>query len=210
MKLKLLLIAALLFTTGAGQAESEKKETGLEATTTTADVASKPETGAAVEEGKQNSEDRCLASEEIIKDIEAREAAIKQKETQFAEREKEIEAQKVALKEEMAKLETMRAEIQGIRGRELAANEEKVNKLIETFEGMSPKSAAAVLAKVDEELAVTALSRLSTVKAGKILGQLDPVKSSQLSEMIAFGPNKKGKEKANGESNQRAPAAAKQ
>ena len=155
-------------------------------------------------------ESKCLASEEIIRDLEAREKVLKEKETSIAEREKDIEAQKTALKEELTKLETTRAEIQGIRGKDLAEHEEKINKLIEAFESMSPKSAAAVISKVDEELAVTALSRLTTTKAGKILAVMDPVKSSHLSELIAFGNPKasKGKEKDSGESTQRAPASS--
>lgn len=207
MKLQIFLIASLFLAITVGQAEAENKGQDVPA----AAKEEKAVEPAKVASSESDNSGKCLASEEIIKDIEEREESVKQKETAISEREKDVEAQKIALKEEVAKLEAMRAEIQGVRGKEIAANEEKINKLIETFETMSPKAAAAVLAKVDEELAVTTLSRLSNVKAGKILSQLDPVKSSKLSEMIAFGPNKKGKEKtSNGESNQRAPAAAKQ
>jgi flagellar motility protein MotE (MotC chaperone) len=129
----------------------------------------------------------CLVSGELIQDLEVRELALKEREAAISEREKDIDAQKAAVKEELNKLEVARQEIQGVRGKELADREEKVNRLIETFETMSPKSAAQVIARVDEELATTALSRLSTAKAGKILSALDPNKSSRLSEMLAFG-----------------------
>ncbi len=157
-------------------------------------------------------EGKCLASEEIIRDIEARENAIKLKEAQFQERENEIAAEKNAIKDDLARLELIRNEIQGIKGKALAEHEEKVNRLVETFESMSPKSAALVIAKVDEDLAVTALSKVSTAKAAKILAAMDATKSSHLSEMIVYGQGKsklsKTEERSleNGESHQRSPA----
>lgn len=152
----------------------------------------------------------CLASEEVIKDLEEREKTIKQKEDALKEKESELAAQKVAIKEEMVKLESRQGELQTAKARELAANEEKVNKLMETLETMSPKSAAAVLNGVDEDLAVTALSRLTSTKAGKILSNLKNDKSARLSELMAYGKLITGKEKARGESVERTPASTKQ
>ncbi len=148
----------------------------------------------------------CLASEEVIQDLELREKKLKEKEEAIKEKETELDAQQVAIKDEMAKLEGKRAEIQGIHQKELAEREEQVNKLIETFEGMSPKSAAQVIGGVDDELAVMALSKLSSVKAGKILGNLKPEKSAKLSEMMAYGQKARGKEATRGESD-RSPAS---
>jgi flagellar motility protein MotE (MotC chaperone) len=152
----------------------------------------------------------CLASEEVIRDLETREKKIKQKEEALVEKEKELAAQQLAIKEEMNKLEQRQGEIQSAKSKELAANEEKVSKLIETLESMSPKAAAAVLGGVDEELAVVALSRLTSVKAGKILSNLKNDKSSRLSELMAYGKLNTGKEKTRGESIERSPASTKQ
>ena len=149
----------------------------------------------------------CLASEEVIQDLELREKKLKEKEEALKEKEKELEAQSGSIKEEMAKLEGKRAEIQGVHEKDLAAREEQVNKLIETFEGMSPKAAAQVLGGVDDELATMALSKLSSAKAGKILSNLKPEKSARLSEMMAYGKASTRKESAHGESNDRAPAS---
>ena len=116
--------------------------------------------------------------------------------------------QRQHIKEELAKLDGKRSEEQVTRQKELAAREEQVNKLMETFEGMSPKAAAQVLGSVEDELAVMALSRLTSLKAGKILGNLKADKSARLSEMMAYGKASKRKESVRGESNDRAPASA--
>ena len=147
-------------------------------------------------EPKKKLSNECLASEEVIADIEAREKKIKEQESALKEREKELADQQAALKKEIAKLEATRAEIQGIAQKDSAQREEQVSKLIETFEGMSPKSAAQVLGGVDDALAVLALGRLSSAKAGKILGNLKPEKSARLSEMMAYGKASKGREGA--------------
>ena len=149
----------------------------------------------------------CLASEEVIQDLEAREKKLKEREDSLGEKEKAMAAQESAIKEELAKLESARNEIQGVHAKALADREEKVSKLMETLESMSPKSAAAVINGVDDELAVTALSRLTSVKAGKVLANLKPDKSSKLSELMAYGRASTGKEKANVESSERAPAS---
>jgi flagellar motility protein MotE (MotC chaperone) len=162
-----------------------------------------------VEKPKRKLSSECLASEEVIADLEAREEKLKQREEKVKERESEIAAQTASVKEEVAKLEGKRTELQGIHQKEMAAREEQVNKLIETFEGMSPKSAALVIGSVDDELAVMALGKLTSVKAGKILANLKTEKSAHLSEMMAYGKKNTGKETAHGESDDRAPASAK-
>jgi flagellar motility protein MotE (MotC chaperone) len=129
----------------------------------------------------------CLASEEIVQDIELREKKLLERETALREKEKELQAQQAVIKEELSKLEGKRTEEQVVRQKALAAREEQVNKLMETFEGMSPKAAAQVLGGVDDDLAVMALGRLSTLKAGKILGNLKAEQSARLSELMAFG-----------------------
>ena len=145
---------------------------------------------------KKKLSQECLASEEVIADLEAREKKIKEQETDLKEREKELADQQAALKKEIARLEAARSEIQGISQKDAARREEQVNKLIETFEGMSPKAAAQVLGGVEDGLAVLALGRLSSAKAGKILANLKPEKSARLSEMMVYGKASKTKEGA--------------
>lgn len=191
---QLIWVLAITVPLSLGSAESTAPEKASTATSGT------EATTVAQTAQPKKSASTCLASEEVIQDLSIREQKIKERESQLADSQKEIELQKKVIQEEMAKLEALQAKIQGVRAQEMAAREEQVNKLIETFETMSPKAAASVLAEVDEELAVTTLTRLSNVKAGKILANLKPEKSSRLSEKMAFG-----KEKERGES-QRAPA----
>lgn len=207
--LALLAFAAAPVVIGSA-GESKKAEAEANAKTS----AKKDEAGlgvtatAATEKPARKFSTECIASEEVIADLEAREQKLKQREEALKEHEKEVTVQEASVKEEIGKIEQKRAELQGVHQKEIAAHEEQVNKLIETFEGMSPKSAAAVMNGVDEELAVLALGKLTSVKAGKILGNLKPEKSARLSEMMAYGKTKvQGKEISRVESDDRAPAS---
>lgn len=138
----------------------------------------------------------CLVSESAIADMETREERVQEAEAAVAKKETELKALQIAIQEQLSQLDEAKKQIQGIKHQEIAKNEEKVKKLIDTFETMSPKAAAQVVAKVDEEIAVTTLARLSTIKAGKILAAMDPSKSARLSERMVLGDVvKKGAEK---------------
>lgn len=163
----------------------------------------KSESGEKPAGAKKKYSTECLVSEEVIADLDAREAKLKEREDALKEREQEIASQEAAVKEELAKLEGKKAEIQGARQKELAQREEQLNKLMETFEGMSPKAAAQVLGGVEDNLAVLALGRLSSVKAGKILANLKPEKSARLSELMAYGKMSNRKEGTRGDTNER-------
>jgi flagellar motility protein MotE (MotC chaperone) len=218
-RLMLLSVLTISFPVQSGNAEQDSKKTDAAHAEAPATAAAP---GAAAKEAPANATSHsvsesgvCLASAELVQDLEHREAKIKEREASLVEREKEIEAQKIAIQEQLTKLETTRTEIQGLKGKQLADREEKVNRLIETFETMSPKSAAQVMSRIDEELATTALARLTTGKAGKILSSMDPAKSSRLSEMLALGratdvsTSKSRKEAADADANNRSPASKK-
>ena len=203
MNIRILPIIALLAFAAApivmGSAEQAKK------TGETKSRGKDEDENESLTERKVSSE--CIASEEVIADLETRESKMKQREEKLKEKEQEIAAAQKAVKAELDKLDGKRAEIQTAKQKDIAAREEQVNKLVETFEGMSPKAAASVLAGVDEDLAVTTLGRLTSSKAGKILSNLKPEKSSRLSELMAYGKVKDGKEAAHGESENRVPAS---
>jgi flagellar motility protein MotE (MotC chaperone) len=173
---------------------------GVAETKTETKTEAKGEVAAEVKAAPPKKSGECLASQEIIEDLESREKKLLERETALKEKEKELQAQAAAIKEELSKLESKKGDDQAARQKAIAAREEQVNKLMETFEGMSPKAAAQVLAGVEEELAVMALSRLTSVKAGKVLSNLKAEKSARLSELMAYGRTSNRKEGARADS----------
>jgi flagellar motility protein MotE (MotC chaperone) len=127
----------------------------------------------------------CLTAEASIEDVQDLKRELAKKEQDLKRREEELAAKEQALQDELKSLEAVRDEIKSAQSMATVKNEEKIAKLVETIESMSPKAAAGIVGTVDERLAVEAMSRLSSQKLGKILAAMDPTKSSVLAERLA-------------------------
>jgi flagellar motility protein MotE (MotC chaperone) len=127
----------------------------------------------------------CLTDEASVADFQDLRKDLAKRESEMKRREDEIAAKERALEDEIKKLDTLREEIKTAQNLGDAKSEEKVGKLVETFESMSPKAAAAIVGSIDERLAVEAMARLSSAKLGKILAAMEPVKSAPLAERLA-------------------------
>src|SRR5207247_535040 len=57
--------------------------------------------------------------------------------------------------------------------------------LVETFEKMSPKSAAPMIANLEENLAIAVIGQISTEKLAKIMSAMDLQRSGHLTERFA-------------------------
>lgn len=127
----------------------------------------------------------CLTDETAIEDMKKVREELVAKQKELEKRETELAAKEQALQDQLKQIESVRDEIKQAQSLGSAADETKIAKLVETFEGMSPKAAAAVLAGVDEGLATQALMRLSSPKTGKILAAMDSAKAAKITELLA-------------------------
>jgi len=126
----------------------------------------------------------CISDESVIEDIRNKRAELESKEKTLAERELELSAKEKALDERIQKLERIKSEIaQDTTGRR-KEQDQQVEKLVATFETMSPKAVSQVIASLDEGLAVRTMSRIQTPKLAKILNLMDPAKSARLTELL--------------------------
>ena len=142
------------------------------------------EAGAAQGPAARTESSACLVDASNVEDLKKRREELEQRQKALVAREAEFAAKERALKEELKRLENVRDEIaKGGASRKKEA-EEKIAKLVETLENMSPKSGAQLLAGIDETLAVSAMSRLSTLKLAKVLSSMEPVRSARLTELL--------------------------
>jgi flagellar motility protein MotE (MotC chaperone) len=126
-----------------------------------------------------------IADESAIGDLQRVRQELNEKQKELEKRESELVAKEKALQEEISKIDELRSEISKNEGSSSQQASEKVAKLVETFETMSPKSAAQLILNLDVSLATQALSQLSSLKLGKILSAMDPVRSARLTESLA-------------------------
>ncbi len=136
---------------------------------------------AEIKPAKKKSSQGCLADEEIIEDLRKRKESLDTRLKDVEKRESEISSKERALDEEMKKLTALRDEITGVQASQAKVQEERVAKLVETFETMTPKAIAQMLNSLDERLAVDAMGKISTNKLAKIMNIMEPGRPSRLS-----------------------------
>lgn len=129
--------------------------------------------------------DSCPSEEGLISELQKKREELDVRVKEIETKESELKAKERALEVELKKLEAVRDEITKTRELSSKDNEEKVNKLVEAFETMSPKAGAQLLGSVDEALAVAAMSKMSTAKLAKVLNVMDSVRSTRLTELMA-------------------------
>ncbi len=128
--------------------------------------------------------EQCLTDETAIADIQRRRGELEAKEKELESRLSELEVKEKAIQEQLKKIELVREDIK--KRDELRSQQQsgKVGKVVETFETMTPKSVSAMLAMMDEDLAVEAMNRISTPKLAKVLNLMEPGKSARLTERL--------------------------
>ena len=127
----------------------------------------------------------CLTDPSVLDEIRAQRESLAKAQKELAAKEQELKDRETAVAEEIKKVQSIRDEINKTDELRKKQNEEKVAKVIETLETMSPKASAKMLAELDNVLAVEVLIKMDTAKLAKIMNLLDPKRASELTEMLA-------------------------
>jgi flagellar motility protein MotE (MotC chaperone) len=132
----------------------------------------------------KSSDGSCIADSAAIEDLQMRRQEIETKLKEIAAKEAELKARETAVADELKKIQGIRDDIKKTNVLKTKENDEKVSKLVETFETMSPKAAAEMLATMDESLAVAAVGRITTQRLAKIMNLMKSGDSTRLSESL--------------------------
>ncbi len=138
-----------------------------------------------VKKSVESNKNGCLVDAASLDDLRKQRLALDARETEMKKKESEVEAREKSLQEEMKKMVSLREEIGLVDAEKKKAFEAQVAKLVETVEAMNPKSASALIATLEERLAIQVMSRLSTLKLSKVLNLMDVKRASLLSEGLA-------------------------
>lgn len=127
----------------------------------------------------------CLSDPIVLDEIKKKREEIDQKWKELSAREAELKARETAINEELKKLQETRDDIAKLEDSERKANEEKIARVVETLENMSPKASAQLLSTMDDGLAVAAINQMSTQKLAKVMNVMEPARASKLTELLA-------------------------
>lgn len=191
---------SLTVLSGAGDETRAEEPAKAEGTETKSDAETHADVGAATDAPKEEEHAKqvapskrilsskyagCLTDETALREVEKARQELAAKTKALEVRATELDSREKALKDELAKLDEIQKQIKVSQDQLSAKDEEKIAKLVEMFESMSPKAAAQIVGSVDLKLATQAMSRVTPQKLGKILAAMPSQKSSQLTEALA-------------------------
>jgi flagellar motility protein MotE (MotC chaperone) len=147
---------------------------------------------AMAEAESQTSEVRTPTSEGmqwLMDKLRQKERSLDHREATLAAREADLRLAEQKLEERVEELQKLRAELEEQLVVLDEAREERVVGLVRMFEGMRSKDAAAILAGTETDIAIAVLERMSRMKAGKVLAEMEPAQAADLANTFASSPS---------------------
>lgn len=114
--------------------------------------------------------------------IEEQKAILDEKLNTLEERKKNLLNIEKSIEEKLSRLEQDVAFFEASKQKEKQLQLDRLEKLVNFYQKMSPKKAAPLFEKLDKDLAVSLLQQISDKKSTEILGLMDPQKSVELTE----------------------------
>ncbi len=111
-----------------------------------------------------------------------KEKELVEREKRVKEMEEKLQQVQVEMEGKMAQLDQTRRDIASRLESRVVEEEESIEKLVGVYSNMKPQSAAMVISKLDEGLAIAVLKKMKKQDAGNILNYLDAQKAKVLSE----------------------------
>jgi len=117
---------------------------------------------------------RSQVERELIEDLRSRRDALDAREAELEERATLLAATETRLKEQLAELEALRGEIEGLLKQHSAEQDEQMAQLVKIYETMKPKDAARIFDQMDHKTLLDVLERMKTRSSAPILAQMSP------------------------------------
>ncbi len=105
-----------------------------------------------------------------------------EREKRIVELEEKLQLTQLEMDKKLTQLDQMRREIASKLETRVVQDEESIDKLVGVYSNMKPQSAAMVISRLDEELAISVLKKMKKQDAGSILNFMDAQKAKMLSE----------------------------
>lgn len=125
---------------------------------------------------------------EIIDSLKARERALERREQSLAARESDLRQVETDLQDRLKALQVEREKLEVLLEEADAAKDIRIRAIVKMVESMRAGDAAKIIEELENELAVSVLSRMNKTKAGKLLASVEPRRAAFLAEMLAEKP----------------------
>ena len=102
----------------------------------------------------------------------------------FEKEKKDLTEQRKALEVEKRELELLKLEVESLLTKKQSAQEEKLNMLVQLYDGMKAEEVASVMENLDDSTIVAVLPKMKAQHAAKVLGLLNPKRAAKISNQL--------------------------
>lgn len=122
---------------------------------------------------------------EVLQQLAKRREELELRSRQLDEREAMVAAAEQRMEQKMAELKALQSTVEGLLAKRSQQEEADLLKLVQTYEKMKPKDAAAIFEEMDMDLLGDLVSRMKVGRAAPILALVSPTKVKELTLELA-------------------------
>jgi flagellar motility protein MotE (MotC chaperone) len=116
--------------------------------------------------------------------LEDKRKELKQQEEQIEQQRRDIQKLKARVSKKIKELQQLQGMVESLAQQEKKQRRKRVLQLVKVLSNMRPPAAAAVVSKLDEQMAVEIFIYMQSRQAGKVMGNLDPEKAARIGELL--------------------------
>lgn len=120
----------------------------------------------------------------VLQSLGERRRILDQREAALADQTALLEAAEKRVDERLAELKRLEANVQTLLGQLDEAQEERVRSLVDVYQRMRAKDAAAVFNGLEEDVLIAVASRMRQQNLAEILGQMAPDRARRLTQLL--------------------------
>lgn len=125
------------------------------------------------------------AEDDMVRFIERKQAELNNREDAVKREEERMAALRREVEERIEKYTKLLAQIEKALNKLEQVKNERLDSIVKSYESMPPEDAAARIASLDRETAVSIMQRMKSRKAGAVMAAMQPAKAAELTKALA-------------------------
>lgn len=120
----------------------------------------------------------------VLRLLEEKRAQLALEEQRLARERKELEKLRAEVTQRVAELKKVQGVLEKLVKEERNQRQARIQQLVKVLSNMRPDSASAVVAKLDDQMAVEIFNRMQSRIAGKVMAGLEPEQAARISVLL--------------------------
>ncbi len=125
---------------------------------------------------------------QVLQSLGTRRASLDARATEMDTRQELLAAAERRVEERIAELKRVEARVQALTGQVDAAQTARITSLVDVYQRMRAKDAAAVFDALDQDVLVDVASRMRQANLAEVMGKMTPTRARQLTQWLADAP----------------------